>query len=90
MIPLKPMATLLPIVAGMAFLTPIGMPPTLLVQTAGNYSFFDYTRAGWALQIVSMACVGGWICLWIKLEKAGLADAAPVGGVGARSRDQML
>ena len=49
----------LPIAMGIAmsasacFLTPIATPPNTLVFGPGNYSFGDYIKAGWILQVLS-------------------------------------
>ncbi len=54
----------LPIAMGIAmsasacFLTPIATPPNTLVFGPGNYSFIDYVKAGWLLQLASfILCV---------------------------------
>ena len=36
------------------FLTPIATPPNTIVLTPGRYSFMDYIKAGWPLQIISL------------------------------------
>ncbi len=49
----------LPLVMGIAmsasacFLTPVATPPNTIVLGPGKYSFMDYTKAGWPLQIIS-------------------------------------
>lgn len=54
----------LPIAMGIAmsasacFLTPVATPPNTLVFGPGNYSFKDYIKAGWVLQLISFVlCV---------------------------------
>lgn len=54
----------LPIAMGIAmsasacFLTPISTPPNTLVFGPGNYTFGDYIKAGWVLQLLSfIMCV---------------------------------
>lgn len=39
--------------ASACFLTPIATPSNTLVLAAGNYSFMDYMRYGWPLQLLS-------------------------------------
>lgn len=39
--------------ASACFLTPIATPPNTIVLGPGNYSFLDYTKAGWPLQIIA-------------------------------------
>jgi anion transporter len=39
--------------ASACFLTPVATPPNTIVLGPGKYSFLDYTRAGWPLQIIS-------------------------------------
>ena len=49
----------LPLVMGVAmsasacFLTPVATPPNTIVLGPGKYTFLDYTKAGWPLQIIS-------------------------------------
>jgi len=51
----------LPIAMGIAmsasscFLTPIATPPNTIVLGYGNYSFIDYVRYGWVLQVTLIA-----------------------------------
>ena len=40
--------------ASACFLTPIATPPNTIVLTPGRYSFMDYIKAGWPLQIISL------------------------------------
>ncbi|MCR5815027.1 MAG: SLC13 family permease [Desulfovibrio sp.] len=54
----------LPIIMGIAmsasccFLTPIATPPNTIVLGPGRYSFGDYIKAGWPLQLLSLViCV---------------------------------
>lgn len=54
----------LPLMMGIAmsasacFLTPIATPPNTIVMTPGRYTFIDYIKAGWVLQIICLAlCV---------------------------------
>lgn len=50
----------LPITMGIAmsasacFLTPIATPPNTIVLGPGKYSFLDYVKAGWPLQIITL------------------------------------
>ena len=50
----------LPIAMGIAmsasccFLTPIATPPNTIVLAPGRYSFMDYVKAGWLLQVISL------------------------------------
>ena len=50
----------LPIIMGIAmsasccFLTPIATPPNTIVLGPGRYSFTDYVKAGWPLQMLSL------------------------------------
>ena len=50
----------LPIVMGIAmsasacFLTPIATPPNTIVLGPGKYSFLDYIKAGWPLQVIAL------------------------------------
>ena len=52
---LSPLPFVMGIVASASacFLTPIATPSNTLVLAAGNYTFMDYVRYGWPLQIVS-------------------------------------
>ena len=44
--------------ASACFLTPIATPPNTIVLTPGRYTFHDYMKACWPLQIISLAlCV---------------------------------
>ena len=44
--------------ASACFLTPIATPPNTIVLTPGRYTFLDYMKAGWPLQLISLAlCV---------------------------------
>jgi len=44
--------------ASACFLTPIATPPNTIVLTPGRYTFLDYMKAGWPLQIISLVlCV---------------------------------
>lgn len=44
--------------ASACFLTPIATPPNTIVLTPGRYTFLDYIKAGWPLQLISLAlCV---------------------------------
>ncbi len=53
-----PIAMGIAISASACFLTPIATPPNTLVFGPGNYTFWDYVRAGWPLQIASFVmCV---------------------------------
>ncbi|CAD7953923.1 unnamed protein product [Amoebophrya sp. A25] len=70
-IPIKPMMCLLAHTSGYAFCTPIGMPPTLLVRVAGNYSFFDYLKAGWLLQLISTLLCCSLVSIWVTYETSG-------------------
>lgn len=54
----------LPLMMGIAmsasacFLTPIATPPNTIVLGPGKYTFMDYFKAGWPLQVISfLACV---------------------------------
>merc|ERR1712194_150970 len=82
--PFKPLATMLPIVSGMAFLTPIGMPPTLLVQQPGGYSFLDYMKAGGPLFLVSMVAVLTWTSYWVNCEIAWAKEEFETGSGEAK------
>ncbi len=50
----------MPILIGIAmsasccFLTPIATPPNTIVLGPGRYSFMDYVKAGWPLQLISL------------------------------------
>lgn len=43
--------------ASACFMTPIATPSNTLVLKAGNYTFFDYVKYGWFLQLVAFAMV---------------------------------
>ncbi|UIJ37451.1 SLC13 family permease [Desulfobaculum bizertense] len=53
----------LPLVMGIAmsasacFLTPVATPPNTIVLGPGRYSFLDYTKAGWPLQLISFVLI---------------------------------
>jgi solute carrier family 13 (sodium-dependent dicarboxylate transporter), member 2/3/5 len=54
----------LPLMMGIAmsasacFLTPVATPPNTIVLGPGKYSFMDYFKAGWPLQVISfLVCV---------------------------------
>ncbi len=60
-----PMAMGIAISASACFLTPIATPPNTLVFGPGNYTFIDYIKAGWMLQIISfIICVVGIPLIW--------------------------
>ncbi len=40
--------------ASACFLTPIATPSNTLVLRPGNYTFFDYVKYGWPLQLVAL------------------------------------
>jgi di/tricarboxylate transporter len=50
----------MPILIGIAmsasccFLTPIATPPNTIVLGPGRYTFMDYVKAGWPLQLISL------------------------------------
>ncbi len=53
-----PVAMGIAISASACFITPIATPPNTLVFGPGNYSFIDYLKAGWPLQLLSfIMCV---------------------------------
>ncbi len=53
-----PVAMGIAISASACFLTPIATPPNTLVFGPGNYTFMDYVKAGWPLQVGSfILCV---------------------------------
>ncbi len=53
-----PVAMGIAISASACFITPIATPPNTLVFGPGNYTFMDYAKAGWPLQILSfILCV---------------------------------
>jgi len=61
----------LPLLMGIAmsasacFLTPIATPPNTIVLGPGNYTFMDYFKAGWPLQVISFfMCVFGIPLIW--------------------------
>lgn len=61
----------LPLMMGIAmsasacFLTPVATPPNTIVLGPGRYSFLDYLKAGWPLQLASLAtCVLVIPLLW--------------------------
>jgi len=61
----------LPLMMGIAmsasacFLTPVATPPNTIVLGPGKYTFMDYFKAGWPLQIISFAaCVFGIPMIW--------------------------
>lgn len=43
--------------ASACFMTPIATPSNTLVLRPGNYSFFDYVKYGWFLQVVAFAMI---------------------------------
>lgn len=43
--------------ASACFMTPIATPSNTLVLRPGNYTFFDYVKYGWALQIVAFTMI---------------------------------
>ncbi len=53
-----PVAMGIAISASACFMTPIATPPNTLVFGPGNYTFMDYLKAGWPLQLLSfILCV---------------------------------
>ena len=40
--------------ASICFLTPVATPPNTIVLGPGRYSFLDYFKYGWPLQLISM------------------------------------
>ncbi len=60
-----PVAMGIAISASACFLTPIATPPNTLVFGPGNYTFMDYVKAGWPLQLFSfLMCVGIIPLIW--------------------------
>lgn len=49
--------------ASACFLTPIATPSNTLVLAAGNYTFLDYVRYGWPLQLLAYALTMGIVPL---------------------------
>ena len=50
-------------------MTPIGSPPNLVIQVPGNYSFGDFLRSGWLMNVV---CLVGTILIvigWLAYER---------------------
>lgn len=47
-----PMVMAVAFSASMAFATPVATPPNAMVMAAGKYTFFDFVRVGFPLQIV--------------------------------------
>ncbi|MGE4298451.1 MAG: SLC13 family permease [Desulfovibrionaceae bacterium] len=61
----------LPLLMGIAmsasacFLTPVATPPNTIVLGPGNYTFMDYFKAGWPLQLISLIlCVAVIPMIW--------------------------
>ncbi|MDR3354314.1 MAG: SLC13 family permease [Synergistaceae bacterium] len=53
-----PLAMGIALSASCCFLTPIATPPNTIVFGPGNYSFVDYVKTGWPLQLMSfIMCV---------------------------------
>lgn len=53
-----PLAMGIAMSASACFLTPVATPPNTIVLGPGNYSFMDYARHGWPLQLISfIMCV---------------------------------
>ena len=51
--------------ASACFLTPVATPPNTIVLGPGKYTFMDYFKAGWPLQLISFAaCVFGIPMIW--------------------------
>ncbi|MDR1481125.1 MAG: SLC13 family permease [Synergistaceae bacterium] len=48
-----PLAMGIALSASCCFLTPIATPPNTIVFGPGNYSFVDYVKAGWPIQLMS-------------------------------------
>jgi di/tricarboxylate transporter len=49
-----PLAMGIAMSASACFLTPVATPPNTIVLGPGKYSFLDYVKAGWPLQIISL------------------------------------
>eukprot|EP00392_Amoebophrya_sp_AT5.2_P018348 g18868.t1 len=67
--PFKPMIILLATTSGYAYMTPIGSPPNLVIQVPGNYSFGDFLRSGWLMNVV---CLVGTLLIvigWLAYER---------------------
>ncbi len=49
-----PLAMGIAMSASACFLTPVATPPNTIILGSGKYSFLDYLKAGWPLQIISL------------------------------------
>lgn len=49
----EPIVMAIAMAASACFLTPIATPPNTIVLGPGGYSFLDYLKAGWPLQIIT-------------------------------------
>lgn len=70
--PTVPIITLL-VNAGVAnFMSPIGCSHNQFATVAGNYSFGDFLRAGWVLQLAHMGTCCLFIILWIQFAETAV------------------
>ncbi|CAD7937164.1 unnamed protein product [Amoebophrya sp. A25] len=65
-IPPKPMLALVVFGASACFCTPFGTSCNMYVQAPGGYTFADYCKNGWMLQISSLIASVG--CCWVWAE----------------------
>ena len=48
----KPILMAIAVAASSCFLTPIATPPNMIILGPGGYSFKDYAKSGWPLEII--------------------------------------
>ncbi len=58
-----PMAMGIAMSASACFLTPVATPPNTIILGYGRYSFVDYIRYGWILQVVAVVTIVGLVPL---------------------------
>ncbi|ABR55055.1 Citrate transporter [Methanococcus vannielii SB] len=52
-ISVRPILMAIAVSSSACFLTPISTPPNMIVLAPGGYSFKDYVKSGWPLQVIS-------------------------------------
>ncbi len=58
-----PMAMGIAMSASACFLTPVATPPNTIILGYGRYSFIDYLRYGWVLQVAAIVTIVGLVPL---------------------------
>ncbi|CAD7952135.1 unnamed protein product [Amoebophrya sp. A25] len=65
--PVVPLMTVLVNAAVSNFMSPIGCSHNQFATMAANYTFFDFLRAGWVLQLCHLTAVCTFVILWVHV-----------------------